>query len=97
MNTKLLLTSSSFFLGLIGIGLTFFPKEILFNLTNESNQIAIGNFMHFSVGAISLIKIVFEVHDKAEIIITLTVIYSFFAICFAYVFLRNPSKLINKK
>ena len=132
MNTKLLLTSSAFFLGLIGIGLTFFPKEILFNLTNEYNQnlaitlqllgalylgfgimnwmargsiiggiynrpIAIGNFMQFSVGAISLFKIVFEVHEKAEIIITLTILYSLFAICFAYVFLVNPSKLINKK
>lgn len=132
MNTKILLTSSAFFLGLIGIGLIFFPDETSVNLILETNQnlaiifqllgalylgfgimnwmargsiiggiynrpIAIGNFMHFCVGAISLIKIVFGVQEKAAIIIVLTIIYSIFAICFAYVFMVNPRKLIDKK
>lgn len=132
MNTKILLTSSAFFLGLIGIGLIFFPDETSVNLILETNQnlaiifqllgalylgfgimnwmargsiiggiynrpIAIGNFMHFCVGAISLIKIVFGVQEKAAIIIVLTIIYSIFAICFSYVFMVNPRKLIDKK
>ncbi|MEO2056795.1 MAG: hypothetical protein ABGW66_04865 [Flavobacteriaceae bacterium] len=132
MNTKLLLASSAFFLGLTGVGLTFFPKEILVILTIDPNQtltiilqvlgslylgfgimnwmakgsiiggiynrpIAIGNFMQFGVGSLSLIKIVIGVQENAEIIIILTILYSIFAICFAYVFMVNPRKLTDEK
>jgi Fe2+ transport system protein B len=132
LNTKILLTTSAIFLGLIGLGLSFLPKETLTYLNISSNQIlsvilqilgslylgfaimnwmakesliggiynrpiAIGNFMHFSVGAISLMKIVFGIQVHAEIIISLTVIYTILALCFAYVFLTNPSKVRAKK
>ena len=132
MNTKILLTTSAIFLGLIGLGLSFLPKETLTYLNISSNQIlsvilqilgslylgfaimnwmakesliggiynrpiAIGNFMHFSVGGISLMKIVFGIQVHAEIIISLTVIYTILALCFAYVFLTNPSKVRAKK
>lgn len=128
MNTKLLLIASAIFLGLIGIGLSFLPKEILMYLNIGSDlilslilqilgslylgfgimnwtakgsliggiynrPIAIGNFMHFCVGAITLLKIVFGIKVHTEMIISLTVIYTVLAICFAYVFLTNPDKV----
>lgn len=132
MNTKILLTSSAILLGLIGIGLSFLPKEILVFLNFDSNPIlilllqllgslylgfgimnwmakgsliggiynrpiAIGNFMHFCVGAITLIKIAFGIQMQAAIVISLTVIYTILAVCFAYVFLTNPSKITDQK
>ncbi|MCM4153962.1 hypothetical protein DHD05_20425 [Arenibacter sp. N53] len=128
MNTKILLTASAFFLGLMGIGLSFLPNEIFIYLDMGSNPIlylllqllgslylgfgimnwmakgtliggiynrpmAIGNFMHFGVGAIALLKIVFGIKGHTEVIISLTVIYTILALCFAYVFLTNPIKV----
>jgi len=62
-----------------------------------NRPIAIGNFMHFGVGAISSIKIVFGTQENVEVIIPLTIIYFIFAICFAYVFMVNPSKMGKEK
>jgi Na+-driven multidrug efflux pump len=130
MNTKLLMTISALFLGITGLILSFFPKEIISYLNDETNvittlilqiigsvylgfgmlnwmakgtriggiynrPIAIGNFMHFGVGAMTLIKVVFGIQIHAEIIIPLTIIYGIFAISFAYVFMTNPG--ISKK
>ena len=39
MNTKILLTTSAIFSGVIGIGLSFLPKEILIYLNIDTNQI----------------------------------------------------------
>jgi len=131
MNTKLLMTSSSLFLGIIGIVLTFFPKEILeylkietdvitilflqilgsfylgFGLLNwmakgsliggiYNKPIAVGNFMHFMVSAITLLKIVYSIQVHIEIIISLTIVYSVFAASFAYVFRTNPKSINNE-
>lgn len=128
MNTKLLMTLSAFFLGILGIILSFFPKEILEYLNVDTNAvtivflqllsalylgfgilnwmakgtliggiynrpIAIGNFMHFMVGAITLVKIVSSIQIHREIIIGLTVVYVVFAVLFAYVFRTNPGKV----
>jgi len=128
MNTKLLMTISALFLGITGLVLSFFPKEIIAYLNDETNVIttlilqiigslylgfgmlnwmakgtriggiynrptAIGNFMHFGVGAITLVKVVFGIPIRTEIIIPLTIIYGIFAMCFAYVFMTNPDKL----
>ncbi|MBP1838894.1 hypothetical protein [Formosa algae] len=41
MNTKILMTSSSFFLAIIGITLSFLPNEIIDYLNVESNVITI--------------------------------------------------------
>ena len=57
-----------------------------------NKPIAIGNLMHFGVGAIALFKVVFNIQTHPEIIISLTVVYVIFAILFAYVFLTNPTK-----
>jgi hypothetical protein len=131
MNTKIILTSSTIFLGLIGIGLTFLPEEILSSLSVKTNfivivfmqilgalmlgfaimnwmsrealfggiynkPIVIGNFMHFAVGAMALIKIVFRAEQNVEIIIGFTIIYMLFALCFGYVFMNNP-KVVSEK
>jgi hypothetical protein len=128
MNTKIILTACALFLGLIGIGLTFLPNEILKYLQIESNQImvifmqllgalylgfamlnwmakgstiggiynrpiAIGNFMHFGVGAMALLKIAFSVKEFKEVIIPLAIVYTIFAVCFGYIFRANPSKV----
>tara|TARA_B100000795_G_C22758264_1_gene422450 strand:- start:769 stop:1020 length:252 start_codon:yes stop_codon:yes gene_type:complete len=55
--------------------------------------IAVGNFMHFGVGALALVKIISKIQIHSEIIIYLTVIYSVFGIFFAYAFRTNPSKI----
>ena len=57
-----------------------------------NKPIAVGNFMHFTVGTLALIKIVTQNPAPSIIIITLTMVYSVFAILFAYVFLVNPSR-----
>ena len=38
MKTKIILTSSAIFVALIGLGLSFFPSEILAHLTTENSQ-----------------------------------------------------------
>ena len=128
MNTKILLTISTIYLGLVGIALSFMPKEVLSYLSMDTNStitilmqilgalmlgfaimnwmareahfggiynkpMTIGNFMHFAVGALALIKAVFGVEQNVEVIIGLTIFYSIFAICFAYVFMNNPKTI----
>ena len=58
-----------------------------------NRPIAIGNFMHFVVGALALIKIITKIHTHSEIVISLTAVYSVFAILFGYVFRTNPSRI----
>ena len=122
------MTSSSILLGLIGMGLTFIPDEIISILSIAPNPIAtvsfqllgalylgfamlnwmakgsriggiynrpiaIGNFMHFAVGALALIKIVTKIPTHSGIIISLTLIYSIFAILYGYVFRTTPSSI----
>jgi hypothetical protein len=92
MNTKIIMISSTVFLGAMGLGLTFLPDDIISNIGIASNPIstmslqllgalylgfamlnwmakgaliggmynkpiAVGNFMHFAVGALALVKI----------------------------------------
>lgn len=127
MYTKILMTSSSIFLAIIGILLSFLPNEIVDYLNVQPNiitllflkilsalylgfgilnwmakgtliggiynrPIAIGNLMHFGVGAIALVKIISNIQTHSEIIISLTVAYMIFAILFVFVFKTNPTK-----
>ena len=62
-----------------------------------NRPIAIGNFMHFGIGAISLVKLVFIIKVHTEIIIPMTILYAIFALAFAYVFRRNPNKIATNK
>lgn len=57
-----------------------------------NKPIAIGNLMHFGVGAIALVKVVSNIQTHKELIISLTVVYAIFAILFVYVFRTNPIK-----
>lgn len=57
-----------------------------------NRPIAIGNFMHFGVGAIALVKVVSKIETHSEIIISLTAVYVVFAMLFAYIFRTNPIK-----
>ena len=57
-----------------------------------NKPIAIGNLMHFGVGAIALIKIASNIQIHRVIIILLTVLYVIFAILFGYIFRTNPTK-----
>ena len=57
-----------------------------------NRPIAIGNLMHFGVGAIALVKVVSNIETHSEIIISLTAVYLIFALLFAYVFKTNPTK-----
>ena len=127
MNTKLIMTISALFLGILGLSLSFFPAEINTQLNTTPNTvstlflqllsavylgfalmnwmakgtliggiynrpIAIGNFMHFLVGTLALIKVVTHIDTHREIIISLSIVYAIFAICFAYIFRTNPAK-----
>ena len=56
-----------------------------------NRPIAIGNLMHFGVGAIALVKVISNIQSHSEIIIFLTVFYVIFALLFAYVFKTNPT------
>ncbi len=58
-----------------------------------NRPVAIGNFMHFGVGAITLVKVAFKIQVHTELIISLTIVYAIFAIGFAYVFRTNPGNL----
>lgn len=58
-----------------------------------SKPLAIGNLVHFGMSAIALLKIIFKSQTHLEIIILLTVFYTVFAICFGYVFMKNPKKI----
>lgn len=130
MNTKALMIASVFFLGILGIALSFFPQEIAIYMDLDTNPISIlflqilsslylgfgilnwmaknnliggiysrpltiANLMHFGTGAIALFKMAIKIQTHFEIILALTLLYSIFALCFAYIFITNPSKLNN--
>ena len=131
-NTKIIMISSTLFLGMSGAILTFLPNEIIssigirpshittlflqlmgamylgFAMLNwmakgtliggiYNRPIAIGNLMHFGVGAIALIKIIFKILTHKEIVIALAAVYVIFAILFAYVLRTNPTKTEKNK
>ena len=56
-----------------------------------NRPIAIGNLMHFGVGAIALIKVISSIQTHTGVVIVLTDIYLIFAILFAYVFRTSPT------
>ena len=56
-----------------------------------NRPIAIGNLMHFGVGAIALVKVISNIQTHSEIIIFLTVFYVIFALLFTYVFKTYPT------
>ena len=59
-----------------------------------ARPLAIGNFAHFLVGALALLKYAFTVPDS-WLVWALTVVYSLLAILFALVFFTHPLKTNN--
>ena len=60
-----------------------------------NRPIAIGNFMHFGVGAFALVRIATDVQSHLGIIILVMAVYVIFAILFAFIFRTNPIKTEN--
>ncbi|MFH5832159.1 hypothetical protein [Halalkalibaculum sp. DA384] len=119
LNTKLVMTSSALFLGVLGVPTSFFAPEILeyygtppegvevlfvkaagamylgFAILNwmargniiggiYSRPVALGNFFHFAVVAVMLLKrLIVESHSA--IIVIAAVAYTVFACCFGYI------------
>ena len=126
MNTKWVLTASALFLAVIGIGLTFLPKEIAGLMGLESikffplvlqlagslyfsfaminwmakgsiiggiynKPIALGNFTHFFIGALALLKFWMNVGGLPQSVEILTVLYALFAILFGLIVFKHPA------
>lgn len=62
-----------------------------------NRPIAVGNFTNFLVGAFALIKTISKIQIYIEFGISLTIVYTIFAILFAYVFRTNPSRIESKE
>lgn len=58
-----------------------------------SRPLLVGNLIHFLVSSFALIKIIGTIDNHFEIILTLTIIYSVFTLCFGFVFMTNPKKI----
>jgi hypothetical protein len=58
-----------------------------------NKPIVLGNLMHFGVGSLAMIKMVTEIQIHVEIIMSLMIVYTVFAVLFGYVFKTNPSKI----
>ena len=128
MNTKFLMTSSAILLAVLGLVLTFLPKEtslllhagddefsvvvmqilgatyLGFGMLNwmakgmiiggiYARPIAIGNFMHFAISAMTLLKLNFSIAGTPTGLIIITVVMSLFAIWFGVVFRTNPKEV----
>ena len=55
-----------------------------------NKPIATANFMHFGVGALALLKIIFEPTTNPYFIVPITIVYTVFGIAFGYLFMNNP-------
>jgi hypothetical protein len=131
MNTKILMVASVIYLGIVGLGLTFLPREIAGFFEAGNNEILIlalqiigalylgfgmmnwmaknnlmggiysrplvfGNFLHFLVSAFALIKVVGKFSEnRFAVIITISILYSIFALCFGYLLRTSPIKKQN--
>jgi hypothetical protein len=125
MKTKLLMTSSSVFMGFIGIALSFMPNEVIeslgqipitastltsqltgaiyfgFAVTNwmakgiliggiYARPLAIGNFAHFLIAGLALVKVSLTGGNYPIYIYGLTIFFTVFAVSFGYVLIRHP-------
>ena len=61
-----------------------------------NRPLVFGNLLHFLVSAFALIKVVGKyTENQFVVIITITILYSIFAICFGYLLSANPEKTKN--
>lgn len=127
MNTKLIMTSCALIMGLIGLGLTFAPEEILIMLDYDTSKsitlvfqllgalyfsfaminwnsrartiggiynksIALGNFTHFLIGALALVKAILSNQGLPIPLWVLCGIYVVFAVVFGLINFTHPLK-----
>ncbi len=57
-----------------------------------ARPVSIGNFCHFGIAGLTLIKSLVASDNSSFYLILLAGIYTLFAICFGYVFLTSPTK-----
>jgi hypothetical protein len=57
-----------------------------------ARPLAVGNFAHFMVGALALLKYAFSAPQSSLPVWIAAVIYSLFAVLFGYVFFTHPLK-----
>lgn len=55
-----------------------------------NKPLVVGNLMHFGVGAITLLKIVFTLKENTRVLIPLTILYLVFAVAFFLIFKNTP-------
>ena len=61
-----------------------------------SRPLILGNLLHFLVSAFALLKVVGKYADNQfVVIITVSIIYSIFTICFGYLLITSPIKAQN--
>ena len=57
-----------------------------------AKPLSMGNFFHFAIGGITLIKLIIHNPSSAKLISVICIIYSILAILFGMVLFKNPSK-----
>lgn len=57
-----------------------------------SRPVCIGNFLHFTIAALALIKVAMN-HPSLNYVLIATIIYSLFAILFGVVLFTSPKKM----
>jgi hypothetical protein len=57
-----------------------------------AKPLSMGNFAHFFIAALALIKSAIHYHFTSKYIWALTIIYCLFAVAFAFVSFTNPKK-----
>lgn len=62
-----------------------------------NRPLVFGNLLHFFVSAFALIKVVGNYADyQFKVILTITILYSLFAVCFGYLLRTSPVKTLNE-
>ena len=56
-----------------------------------NRPLALGNLVHFVVGALALVKAV-QHGERGELVIVATIVYAIFAIAFGFAMMRSPVK-----
>ena len=77
----------------LGFALTNWMSKGLLIGGIYNKPLTLGNFMHFFIGAMALIKLSLKIQDHNEVIVFLAIFYSLFALLFAYIFRTNPKEV----
>lgn len=87
--TLVLQLTGALYFGLAMIN--WFAKTVLIGGI-YSKPLSIGNFAHFFIAGLALIKYSLNSDKPSGYIITLTIIYTIFAVLFGYISFTNPLK-----